>query len=424
MTSSRSDWGETSERVHPGQADRAPNGIIPKLHIFLSYRTVEAKFADMLKTHLIQDFIGLVKVFLASDVTSIPAGKRWLEEVVKGLQEADLHIIICSNYSMYRPWINYEAGASRVRGTPIVPLCHSGLNPDQLPVPLSESEGGVLTTASTLQKLYGRIAQRIGSIIPAVDFEKYVNEFQALEKELATLEHEETRDVSAPPDAKPELIQNPHVLCVASPQFQQLGFANQLEIVVGAFPDNIKHQVVLNSADLRRILLAEHVDIIHIAAFVCPRGGDLYFSSVELPLGKCLTEDADSVSPEALVALLEGAKTRLVVLGASESLILGAEVLPVANVIAARDMVSPKAMAKWVETFYHLLAKEETLSNACETASRVSQAPMKLYAQQCPVPSLRIARRGELSSPRRNSSAITADSRQAVSETPGAGKNE
>jgi hypothetical protein len=123
----------------------APIGIVPRLHVFLSYRNPEARFADVLKEHLIQDFIGLVEVFLASDTTSVPAGSRWLEEIVKGLQQAQLQIIICSNYSMYRPWINYEAGAARVLEIPIVPLCHSGLVPDQLPVPLCESEGGVLT---------------------------------------------------------------------------------------------------------------------------------------------------------------------------------------------------------------------------------------------------------------------------------------
>lgn len=35
-----------------------PTGIIPKLHVFLSYRSVEARFADVLKGHLVRDFIG------------------------------------------------------------------------------------------------------------------------------------------------------------------------------------------------------------------------------------------------------------------------------------------------------------------------------------------------------------------------------
>ncbi|MDX1547236.1 MAG: toll/interleukin-1 receptor domain-containing protein [Rhodothermales bacterium] len=367
------------------------NRTVSKLRVFLSYRTVEARFADVLKEHLIKDFIGLVEVFLASDTTSVPAGSHWLEEVVKGLRQAQLHLIICSHYSVYRPWINYEAGAARVRGIPIVPLCHSGLNPDQLPVPLSESESGVLTEATTIEKLYTRIAELIGSDIPDVDFQRYAEEFKILEAELEALEREcagETRaDGDSPGGSEPELIQDPQVLCVTSRQFRELGFANQLQIVLDAFPKNIRHDVVLNSTDLSAILLEEQVDIVHIAAFVCPRGGDLYFSPVELPLGRSCTDDPDILTPEALVTLLKKSRTRLVVLGGSESLVLATELLPVTHVIAARDMVSAKAMARWVDTFYRTLAVDP-LDVASDIASRVSQAPMKLYTQQSGAPVL------------------------------------
>jgi hypothetical protein len=123
---------------------------VSRLHVFLSYRSVEARLADVLKKHLEDDFIGLVQVFLASDTTSIPAGTHWLAEIIEGLRRSHLHIVICSKWSMYRPWINYEAGAAGVRGVPIVPLCHSGLVPAQLPVPLSESEGGIITQGDAL----------------------------------------------------------------------------------------------------------------------------------------------------------------------------------------------------------------------------------------------------------------------------------
>lgn len=192
---------------------------------------MEARFADVLKEHLVQDVIGLVEVFLASDTTSVPAGTRWFAEIVEGLQRSQLHIIICSNYSVYRPWINYEAGAAGVRGIPIVPLCHSGLVPDQLPVPLSESEGGVITQASALQKLYTRVASFIGSAVPAVDFEKYTAEFRALEEQSGTLVRSENSGADPAGEAtgslEAELIKDPHVLCVTSPQFRELGYANQ-----------------------------------------------------------------------------------------------------------------------------------------------------------------------------------------------------
>lgn len=373
----------------------APTATISKLQVFLSYRSVEARFADVLKEHLQHDFIGLVEVFLASDTTSVAAGTLWLDEVVAGLKRSQLHIVICSKTSVQCPWINYEVGAAGVRGIPIIPLCHSGLVHDQLPVPLCLSQGGILTEASGLQIVYQRIAGLIGSAVPTVDFAKYAAELAEVEaqskEQSKVLMTSEDAGVGRADEATGgpefELIEDPKVLCVTSPQFRELGYENQLQMVLGAFPKTIRHQFVLSSADLKKVLLEEHVDIIHIAAFVCPRGGDLYFSRVELPLGKAGGEELDRMPADVLVSLVRKANTRLVVLGASASLVLGAQLVPVTNVIAARDLVSAIALASWVETFYKTLANE-TLAAAFKLASEVSQAPMKLYAQQRHDPAL------------------------------------
>ena len=372
----------------------SPTKLSSKLSVFLSYRSVEARFADLLKQHLIHDFIGIVDVFLASDTTSIPAGSSWHAGILEGLNRADLHIVICSSFSVQCPWINYEAGAAAVRATPIVPLCHSGLLPRQLPVPLSEGQGGVITDAPTLQRVYSRIAELIGSAVPDIDFDKFARDFIVVEQQLADLMEQERLAASEAADAisavKQEAINRPRVICVTSPQFRDLGYANELSLVLGAFPDAIEHQFVLNSADLKNALMdGRQVHILHIAAFVCPRGGHIYFTPVRLPLGDSAVEDPDLVTPETLVSLIDNAETRLVVLGASASLVLGAQLLPVANVIAVRDMVSAKAMASWVETFYKTLMKEP-LPAAFELATQVSQAPMRLYAQQRRVPSLKL----------------------------------
>jgi hypothetical protein len=362
--------------------------IVSKLRVFLSYRTVEARFADVLKEHLIRDFIGLVEVFLASDTTSVAAGKLWLDEIVEGLRHSQLHIVVCSKGSVERPWINYEVGASGVRGIPVIPLCHSGLVPGQLPVPLSQSEGGVLTDAASLLKVYLRVAELIGSAVPQVDFDAFAAEFADIEKQTTALSRIEDACLNKAglmSSLDAEHIENPHVVCVTSPQFRDLGYENQLQMVIDAFPKRIRHQFILTSAELRSVLFEQRVDIVHIAAFVCPRGGDLYFSPVELPQGSPAPGEIDRVSAVALAALIAKACTRLVVLGASASLVLGAQLLPVTNVIAAGDLVSPAAMALWVEMFYKSLASD-SISTAFKLASEVSQAPMQLYARQGPLP--------------------------------------
>ena len=94
------------------------NTLMQKFNIFLSHITVESRLADLIKSHLVHDFIGLVEVFESSDRLSIPAGAKWLTEVMEGLQRANLHLILCSPDATSRPWIQFEAGAAHLRQIP------------------------------------------------------------------------------------------------------------------------------------------------------------------------------------------------------------------------------------------------------------------------------------------------------------------
>jgi hypothetical protein len=76
---------------------------MPKLEVFVSHRTVEAKFADALRAHLSRDFIGIINFFVSTDVTSVPAGSQWFDALVAGLQRADLLLALCSNEAVRAP---------------------------------------------------------------------------------------------------------------------------------------------------------------------------------------------------------------------------------------------------------------------------------------------------------------------------------
>ena len=149
--------------------------------IFLSHVTPEARLADIVEGHVLRDFIGLARVFASSDQGSILAGSKWLDEMTSALKQANLHIVIASPDSVERKWINFEAGAAHVRGVPIIPLCHSGLTPAQLPVPLSESQGLVLSGDSGFRGFYVAIARALGSDLPNVDYAEYGREVAAFE---------------------------------------------------------------------------------------------------------------------------------------------------------------------------------------------------------------------------------------------------
>jgi hypothetical protein len=352
---------------------------MPKLRVFLSHLTVEAKLADIISRHFSRDFIGLIHVFASSDSTSVPVGSKWLTEIVDALGEADVHMILCSAESVNRPWINFEAGAARLRGIPIIPICHTGFTPARLPVPLSESEGIEAASPEELRSLYKTIADMLGADVPDIDFLAFAAEIAGFEAEYRAQPTGLTSGDS--PDQSTEIIPSPRVLCVSSEQFLQLGFENQLQIVLDAFPSALDHRRVLNSIDLRDALTRGEFAIVHVSAYVCPRTGDLYFSDVDPKTGASIAAEVDRISADALAELCRMANTRLVVVGSCDSLVLAASLIEVANVVAARDMVSARMMAAWVDVFYRTLPRQ-SLSTAFNFAVKASGAPMRLLGRQ------------------------------------------
>ena len=248
-----------------------------KLEAFVSHITIESKFADLLRSSLTRDFIGLVNFFVSTDATSIPVGSQWFEDILAALNRANLLLVICSGESVQRQWIHYEAGGAGVRGVEVIPLCHSGITVEQLPVPLSMSEGALLTSGKGLEKLYRKISAMLGSAVPSVDFEALAGKFRALEEEYRVQLSQDAAGTHGRSDES--IVKDPHVLCVSSEQYLRLGFDNQLQSVLDAFPPDLRHERVITSTDVERVLRGGHVDIVHIAVYVCPRTGVLLTSA-------------------------------------------------------------------------------------------------------------------------------------------------
>ena len=352
-----------------------------KLKVFVSHRTVEAKFADLLRVHLSRDFIGIVKFFISTDVTSVPAGSQWYAQVISELQAADMLLALCSNEAVGQPWINYEAGGACARGVDVIPLCYGGMVPDHLPVPLAMSQGVMLTDEKGLQKLYERIREKIGCDMPDTDFRALADEFRNLERELNKQLAAET--AASRRQNADSIVQDPHVLCVSSRQYLDLGLANELQTVLDHFPKNLQHEIVTTSHELFAILGPQEVNVVHIAAYVCPRTGRMYFSDVEMPSGRSIVDPPDFVEAAALSMRLKSAQTRLVVIASGDSLALATELLACTNVISPHGIFSASALSNWMATFYASI-KTSTIAEACALATAQSRVPMKLLTQQVP----------------------------------------
>ena len=149
--------------------------------VFLSHIADEAEVAIAFKELIERAFLGLIDVFVSSDTNSIPMGAKWLESVTENLKVCAVEIILCSPRSVTRPWINFEAGAGWIRGIEVIPLCHSGMTPSDLPVPLRLLQGTQATDDAGLQRILPVLAKALGAAVPAVSFDDFISKTRAFE---------------------------------------------------------------------------------------------------------------------------------------------------------------------------------------------------------------------------------------------------
>jgi TIR domain len=338
-----------------------------KKRIFISHISSEAELSQSLKKHLEKHFLGLLEIFVSSDRETIQAGSKWLEEVDKALRSADLQIVLCSKESVGRPWVNFEAGAVWLRGIPVIPLCHSGEKPNDLPVPLGMLEGIECSQPEGLQKLYDAIAKKLNVDVPEVDFQRLADELKGLENKYM-----QSRQ-------GPETIENPRILCAASEQYAQpsLGFHLDVAVLEKAFPKRVEIETKLTRTRLRDLLTNHHFDIVHLVLAVDPDNGDLIFSPIDFTTYKPTTSSPDTMSAEGFAALLVESNTRLVVLATCKALLLAVEVAHVANMAASDAMITGEQAAEWEECFYGLLAQGKPLFKAFDITKSQSKTPIR-----------------------------------------------
>lgn len=169
--------------------------------LFISHISEEGRLAEALKTHIEADFGGVFDVFVSSDLVSIDAGQAWLGAIEQALQRACVELVLCSASSVGKPWINFEAGAAWIRGIAVVPVCHSGLLPAQLPMPYSTLQAITLGDPLSVRRLYALLAKKAG--MPPAQTPAPGEEL------LAKLAQHEGSSAARRPNGKPFV---PHVL--------------------------------------------------------------------------------------------------------------------------------------------------------------------------------------------------------------------
>lgn len=148
--------------------------------VFVSHISEDEVVAEWLKTTLNRDFLRLLEVFVSSDTESIEVGTPWFDSVRKALAEARVLVVLCSEASVRKPWINFEVGAAWIIDKPIIPLCHSGLKPAALPMPLSLRQGIELSDPEGIRRLYQGLAREFGFGAPERDFAELARQVPAV----------------------------------------------------------------------------------------------------------------------------------------------------------------------------------------------------------------------------------------------------
>jgi hypothetical protein len=151
------------------------------MKVFISHIAEEKDLAVILKSRITTDFLGRVECYVSSDTESVLAGENWLTSIGQALSDASVEMILCSSLSVKRPWINFEAGAGWIRGIPIVPVCHSGMTPRTLPMPLTVLQAITASEPNDLRGLYATIANAHKSLIPEAPFEDLAGQVRAFE---------------------------------------------------------------------------------------------------------------------------------------------------------------------------------------------------------------------------------------------------
>jgi TIR domain len=132
-----------------------------KPKIFVSHIHEEANLAKAIKDEITTLLLGGVEFFVSSDRSSLSGGDRWLETIETKLNEARIVLVLCSKNSVLRPWVNFEAGAAWIsaKGKKVIPLCHSDMQPGDLPPPLGSLIAYSLSESEDLVNLVALIAK-------------------------------------------------------------------------------------------------------------------------------------------------------------------------------------------------------------------------------------------------------------------------
>lgn len=103
--------------------------------VFISYVHEDKDIAQAVQSLLASTLHLDNDVFLSADQTQVLAGHIWLDRIRSALESCELLLLLLSERSINRAWVNFEAGAVWLTGKPVIPICIGGMLIEFLPQP-------------------------------------------------------------------------------------------------------------------------------------------------------------------------------------------------------------------------------------------------------------------------------------------------
>lgn len=146
--------------------------------IFISWSGKKANnYARFLNKILNRVFGKRSEIFYSENIES---GTLWLERINQALEEAKVGIIILTRESMFKPWVNYEAGAMHKEKASIIPVCVDISFEDLDSHPLHFFQGKYYFTWESMEKLFKELKEKLNwqYELDYLEYPKIQNEFE------------------------------------------------------------------------------------------------------------------------------------------------------------------------------------------------------------------------------------------------------
>ncbi len=178
--------------------------------IFISHITPEAPIAHLLKDLLVRAFGEAITVFVSSDYASIETGAPPFHTIVAALSRAAVVIVLLSEASLERRWINFEAGIAYAHGqmsrnTRLLPLAIRSQQPNVGP-PLSELQVRQLRDPHVVTSMLQDIAHHFGLTARRIHGARFLKQLDATEQSL------QRADVHLAPVIVMDFQGSPHII--------------------------------------------------------------------------------------------------------------------------------------------------------------------------------------------------------------------